>query len=87
MDTYSTFGVLRPWAMLFLALLCPLTPPPARGQVVTGSLTVRVLDPNGEPVPDATVTAKNLETGLERTQSTIKDGSATFGDLPPRSAG
>jgi hypothetical protein len=61
-----------------------LAPPPfVRGQAVTASLPVRVSDTNGAAVAGATVTVRNVETGLERTQTTDDSGLTTFVGLPP----
>jgi hypothetical protein len=55
--------------MIFLLLLVFLSPLSVRGQNA-GSLPVRVLDRSGAVVAGATVTVRNVETGLERTQTT-----------------
>jgi hypothetical protein len=47
------------------------------------AITGRVLDPMGASVPNATVTAKNVETGLTRTIKTTTDGLYRFEDLRP----
>lgn len=73
----------RTRGMIFLLLLVFLSPLSVRGQVTTGSLPVRVLDPNGAAVAGATVTLRNVETGFERTQTTDDDGAANFAALPP----
>jgi hypothetical protein len=52
-------------------------------QTVTGSLPIRVLDRQNAAIPGATVTIRNVETGLERTQTTDADGLTTFVGLPP----
>jgi hypothetical protein len=48
-----------------------------------GTITGRVVDPKGASVPDATVTAKNTETGIVRTTKTTSDGLYRFENLPP----
>ncbi len=74
---------LSAWAMICLAALFFLAPLPLRGQTVTGSVTVQVRDPSGAAIPGATVTARNIETNLERTVTTNDNGTAIFVDLPP----
>jgi Carboxypeptidase regulatory-like domain len=85
MTTYMRFRLKRPsiWTIFFLPLLCLLSPLAARAQITTGSVTVRILDPNGAAVSNATVTMRNVETGLERSVTTAEDGSATIEKLPP----
>ncbi|HKP86108.1 MAG TPA: TonB-dependent receptor [Blastocatellia bacterium] len=56
---------------------------PAFAQVSTGDLTGRVLDPQGNVVAGATVTAKNNATDLTRTTTTNDEGSYTLTQLPP----
>ena len=63
-----------------LALLVPL---PAAGQALYGSITGTVSDPQGAPIPGATVTATNTGTGLQLTAVTDRDGNYTFRNLPP----
>ncbi|HKY06498.1 MAG TPA: TonB-dependent receptor [Blastocatellia bacterium] len=60
------------------SLVCP-----AFAQVSTGDVTGRVLDPQGGVVADATVTARNIATGLTRTTTTNDAGEYTFTQLPP----
>ncbi|HVG17612.1 MAG TPA: TonB-dependent receptor [Blastocatellia bacterium] len=52
-------------------------------QVSTGDITGRVLDPQGNVVPGATVTAKNNATGLTRTTTSNDSGEYTITQLPP----
>ena len=47
------------------------------------TITGRVLDPKGASVPDATVTAMNVETGIARTTTTTSDGLYRIEDLVP----
>ena len=53
----------RLWTGFLSSLLCASI---ALGQAATGNIRGAVTDPNGEAVPNATVTIKNVETGLER---------------------
>ena len=71
-----------------LCLLCLALPSPAalaQSQATTGDIEGRVLDPNGAVVPNATVTARNQATGLERTVTTDADGNYRIVQLPPGS--
>ena len=47
------------------------------------TITGNVFDPQGASVPGATVTATNLETGMERESQTTSDGLYRFDDLSP----
>ena len=59
--------------MIFFLALVVLAPLDARGQAVTGSLPIRVIGANGEPVAGATVTVRSLETNVEVTQLTDRE--------------
>jgi outer membrane receptor protein involved in Fe transport len=52
------------------------------GQQITGSIRGTVLDPIGATVQAATVTAKQIETGLTRTAVTDHQGAYTLVELP-----
>ena len=54
----------------------------ARSQVNTASLTGLVTDPTGATVPDAKVTAKNADTGAQRSSQTNSDGYYFLANLP-----
>ena len=54
----------------------------AVAQSYRGSIRGAVTDPQGAVVPNATVTAHNVETGLERTTTTEADGAFVFPELP-----
>jgi len=49
----------------------------------TAAITGRVTDPQGAVVPNATVTARSLETAIERTTQTTSDGVYRFPGLAP----
>src|SRR5437867_10944064 len=51
------------------------------GQTFRGSILGTVTDPNGAVVPDATVTAKNVATAIERTTTTDSFGNYTLAEL------
>ena len=66
--------------LCFLILL--LTALNVVAQQITGSIRGSIFDPSGAVVQDATVTAKQVETGLIRTVSSAKDGSFLLVELP-----
>jgi len=49
----------------------------------TGSIVGTVTDPQGGVVSDATVVARQVDTGIERTTKTTSDGLFRFDSLPP----
>src|SRR5882724_3004175 len=49
----------------------------------TATIIGTVGDPKGAVVKDATVVAKNVDTGIERTTTTSSDGLYRFDSLPP----
>jgi hypothetical protein len=72
----------RPFVLLtFLALL----PFHADAQVTTGTVAGRLLDPQGGTLPGVTVTAKQMETSLQRTTTSDTQGRYTLPALPPGS--
>lgn len=52
-------------------------------QASTATITGRILDPQGNVVPGANVTATNTATGLSRTTTSNDDGEYTIAQLPP----
>ncbi len=52
-------------------------------QISGATITGRVIDPKGNVVPDATVVAKNVDTGIERTAKSTSEGLYRFDGLPP----
>ena len=70
-------------ALLAAFALAPLAPPGADAQVVTATLTGAVADSSGALVPDASVTATDISTGVVRTASTSAEGVYTMPFLPP----
>jgi hypothetical protein len=54
----------------------------ASAQTFRGTILGTVSDPNGAVVPAATVTAKNVGTGLERTVVSDESGNYTVAELP-----
>src|SRR5919205_4388901 len=74
-------------ARLAAVCLCVLLFAPAaalaQSQATTGDIEGRVLDPQGAVVPNASVTAKNEDTGFERTATTDGEGNYRIVLLPP----
>src|SRR5262249_23737366 len=66
-----------------VALVCVLLSISAHAvQTFRGSIVGTVADVNGGAIPDATVTAKNIGTGLERTTVTDSAGNYSIPELP-----
>lgn len=72
--------LLRCGAAVLASLL--LTAPVA-AQVTTADITGRVLDQNGAAVANVTITARNINTGLERTAQSDHNGHYTISEVPP----
>ena len=71
---------------LFALALCALLSACAayaQSQATSGNIEGRVLDPNNAAIPNATVTARNNQTGLERTAMTDDEGIYRLVLLPP----
>ena len=64
-------------------LTCFMLAAPVAAQVTTADITGRVLDQNGAAVANATVTARNVRTGQERTVQSDQQGSYTLAELLP----
>src|SRR5215216_1422599 len=77
--------VLARLAVLCLCLALASFNASAQSQATTGDIEGRVLDPNGAIIPNATVTARNQATGLERTANADGDGNYRIVQLPPGS--
>jgi hypothetical protein len=79
MKYLARFGVLA----LSLGLLYSLVAaPPAHADNLYASIRGTVVDPSGAVVPDATLTATDLATGLRYTSTSSKDGLFSFLQLP-----
>ena len=65
---------------LFLLIMLTLASPVA-AQTFRGSILGTVTDPNGAVVPEATVTAKNVATGIERSTVTDDAGNYSINEL------
>src|SRR5829696_1640553 len=74
---------LRRWIGIFalpaILLVVPLT---AAAQITTATITGTIADPGGAQVPAASVTARNVDTGLKRTVVSGDDGSYRIEFLP-----
>ena len=71
-------------APLLLALLLSLSVSIfGQSQANTGNIEGRVTDPNGASVPNVTVTASNLATGLQKNAVTNDEGVYRIAFLPP----
>jgi hypothetical protein len=68
-----------------VSLLLLIAASPTRAQVTTGTIAGRLLDPQGGALPGATVTARQTETGLQRTTTADAQGRYTLPALPPGS--
>lgn len=71
-----TLGIL---AVLTALLILPAM---SSAQITTANLVGTISDPGGANVPNATVTARNVDTGLRRTVTTGEDGSYRIEFLP-----
>jgi hypothetical protein len=68
-------------SMIWVAVLI-LAAIPVAAQLPTGAILGTVKDSSGASVPGATVTVRNTDTNLTRTQMTEQDGSYRFPELP-----
>jgi hypothetical protein len=68
--------------VLCVALVAALCTTALVAQSASGILQGRVVDEEGKPIPGATVTASNTETGIARSETTGQDGDFRFGALP-----
>jgi hypothetical protein len=77
------FSLLRTvTACLAVAAWLVLLTAPAGAQTTSATLIGKVQDGQGQALPGVTVTVKNKETGLERTETTAADGTFRVGGLP-----
>lgn len=68
--------------LLGLAVVLSLLAAPAEAQITTGTILGTVSDPSGAVIPDAAVTATNLDTGFVRTVKTDGSGNYLMPNLP-----
>jgi Carboxypeptidase regulatory-like domain len=69
-------------SLLAVTLLLLVTASTGLGQFTTGSIAGSVVDPSGSVVAQATVTAKNIETGAESIAKTSENGTFNIPQLP-----
>ena len=75
---------MRKVFMLLLVTVAVMTALPVNAQTASSAIIAgTVYDPNGAVVAGATVTAKNVETGIERTTQTSTGGVYRFDNLAP----
>lgn len=74
----------RPFAsvLLLFVLILAAAPTVVVAQITTATIVGTVTDPGGAQVPSATVTARNVDTGLKRTVTSGEDGSYRLEFLP-----
>lgn len=70
------------WIILALCAVVSFVPSVAVGQSTTATIIGTISDPSGGQVPNAQVTAKNVDTGLTRTVTSGEDGSYRIEFLP-----
>ena len=75
-------GKSMPSAKTLTLLMALLTSLNVAGQQITGSIRGTVTDPSGAIVQAATVTAKQIETGLTRSATTDRQGEYVLLELP-----
>ncbi len=81
--SFRSSGWLAKIAALWLFILIGTVSAFAQAQATTADLTGSVIDPGGAVVPGATITARNISTGISRTVTSGTDGGYRFIALPP----
>ena len=71
------------WLLLVIGGVVLSSGPPALGQAVTGSITGYVTDPSGAAIPDASVTATAVQTGVGTSRTTDAAGLYLITNLLP----
>ena len=79
----NTYKKLLAGVATLAVLLLGLAASAAAQQVTTGGIEGQVLDPQKAAVVGATVTARNVDTGLTRTAQTDGEGKYSISQLPP----
>jgi hypothetical protein len=69
-------------AVIIAALVSAPAPPAFAGQTFRGTIIGTVTDVNGDAIPEASVTARNIATGLERATVTDSSGNYLIAELP-----
>jgi len=77
----SLFRAIRTLALVFFALTL-FAGPSTFAQTFRGTILGNITDSSGAAVPGATVTIRNVDTGLVRTVTTSDDGSYSAPELP-----
>jgi carboxypeptidase family protein/TonB-dependent receptor-like protein len=70
-------------SLLMLAALLTSSMAVSYAQTATATIVGTVLDPQGGVVANATVVARNVDTGIERTTQSTSEGLYRFGNLAP----
>jgi len=70
------------YATLVVFLVALFTVVTAAAQTITGTIAGDVTDSTGAVVPNATITVRNIGTGLERTATSSSSGSYRIPELP-----
>jgi hypothetical protein len=73
----------RAFLLFTLPALLAFLPVIGAAQVTTGTIAGRVLDSNGGVLPGVTVSARQIETGLQRVTTSDAQGRYTVAALPP----
>src|SRR4051812_22992156 len=73
----------RIFVVIFAAVVIGASAAPAGAQVTSAALRGTVKDTSGGAMPGATITAKDIDTGFSRTQTSTGDGSFLFTNLAP----
>lgn len=81
-ESHSRISRGAAWTLLAVAVLILVAPPLALGQEVTAAITGRVMDPSGAALPNATVTAKDMDRGTQSKTQTNSEGAYNFPRLP-----
>jgi len=69
--------------LLTLCLLSLFPVMSGKAQTATATIVGTLVDPQGAVVASATVTARNVDTGIERTTKSTSEGLYRFANLPP----
>src|SRR5437667_6956847 len=70
-------------SLLMLAAMLTSSIGVSYAQTATATIVGTVLDPQGGVVANATVVARNVDTGIERTTQSTSEGLYRFGNLAP----
>src|SRR5688572_5486045 len=73
---------MRAAVITFLATIALFAGSFAGAQLTTGTISGSVTDPTGAVVPGATITVKNLGTGISRSTTSSENGRYEVSNLP-----